>query len=502
MTSKIKVDNIENQCGGAVVTKCGATTTISGSVVKADDIQAADGGNLINQCGTTITLGASGDTINLASGASQTGFGRTGTVDWDTTAKTASFTAVSGNGYFVNTTSGAITVTLPASPSAGDIVYVKDYNGSFATNNCTVARNSSNIRGGTNDFVLQINNAGAVFIYVDATEGWQVFVDGSDSDVQETFISATGGTITTSGDYKIHTFTGPGTFQVNSLASCSGNAGLDYLVVAGGGSGATQHSGGGGAGGYRTSFCVPATPITATISSFPITVGGGGTQPGTGPGASAPTNPGSNSVFSTITSNGGGGGGTYPNGTGQTGGSGGGGASDSGSGGAGNTPPTPVSQGNNGGNGATHNTGGGGGGGGGGSAAVGVNAVAGPGGGAGNGGAGAQNNIDGNNYYWAGGGGGAVIDSQSSNAYAGNGGIGGGGGGANKRNSAGGAGGGSAINCGTAGGTQPSPTPSGPANGGAGGANSGGGGGGAGSNTGDAGGAGGSGIVIIRYKFQ
>jgi hypothetical protein len=127
MTSKIKVDNIENQCGGAVVTKCGATTTISGSVVKADDIQAADGGNLINQCGTTITLGASGDTINLASGASQTGFGRTGTVDWDTTVKTASFTAVSGDGYFVNTTSGAVTMTLPATPSAGDIVSVKDY---------------------------------------------------------------------------------------------------------------------------------------------------------------------------------------------------------------------------------------------------------------------------------------------------------------------------------------------------------------------------------------
>ena len=125
MTSKIKVDNIENQCGGAVVTKCGATTTISGSVVKADDIQAADGGNLINQCGTTITLGASGDTINLASGASQTGFGRTGTVDWDTTPKTATFSAVSGNGYFVNTTSGVVTVNLPAG-SAGAIVAVND----------------------------------------------------------------------------------------------------------------------------------------------------------------------------------------------------------------------------------------------------------------------------------------------------------------------------------------------------------------------------------------
>jgi hypothetical protein len=74
-----------------------------------------------SQCGSTLTIGQSGDTVTLAAGATQTGFGRTGTVDWDTTAKTASFTAVSGNGYFVNTTSGAITVTLPAG-SAGAIV--------------------------------------------------------------------------------------------------------------------------------------------------------------------------------------------------------------------------------------------------------------------------------------------------------------------------------------------------------------------------------------------
>jgi len=67
MTSKIKVDNIENQCGGAVVTKCGGTTTISGSVVKSNAIQASDGGNLVSQCRTTITLGASGDTINFSS---------------------------------------------------------------------------------------------------------------------------------------------------------------------------------------------------------------------------------------------------------------------------------------------------------------------------------------------------------------------------------------------------------------------------------------------------
>ena len=78
MTSKIKVDNIENQCGGAVVTKCGGTTTISGSVVKANNIQASDAGNIISQCGTAITIGASGDTVSLASGASQSGFGAKG----------------------------------------------------------------------------------------------------------------------------------------------------------------------------------------------------------------------------------------------------------------------------------------------------------------------------------------------------------------------------------------------------------------------------------------
>src|SRR5210317_943130 len=107
-------------------------------------------------CGT-VQLGDSGDTITIPAGATitnngtQTGFGRTGTVDWDTTAKTASFTAVSGDGYFVNTTSGVITVTLPASPSAGDIVAVADYAGTSATNNITIARNGSNIQGNASD---------------------------------------------------------------------------------------------------------------------------------------------------------------------------------------------------------------------------------------------------------------------------------------------------------------------------------------------------------------
>ncbi len=280
MTSKIKVDNIENQCGGAVVTKCGATTTISGSVVKADDIQAADGGNIINQCGTTITLGASGDTINLASGASQTGFGRTGTVDWDTTAKTASFTAVSGNGYFVNTTSGAITMTLPASPSAGDIVAVKDYAQTFNTNNLTIGRNSSPINGGNSaDPTISTNGASITFIYVDGTKGWVPTQDDS-SAISGTspYISATGGTITTCGDFKIHTFTGPGAFCVTSAGTPAGSDTVDYLVVAGGGgSGFCTWGAGGGGGGFRissgtSSGCYTVSPLGSCVSALPVSV--------------------------------------------------------------------------------------------------------------------------------------------------------------------------------------------------------------------------------------
>jgi hypothetical protein len=475
MASKIKVDNIENQCGGAVVTKCGATTTISGSVVKADDIQAADGGNLINQCGTTITLGASGDTINLASGASQTGFGRTGTVDWDTTAKTASFTAVSGNGYFVNTTSGAITVTLPAG-SAGDIVSLADYTNTWQTNNVTVTPNGSDKIGGTNaDATLSTEGQSVTFVYVDGTEGWKNVQDSTSNVTGNPFIVATGGTITTCGNCKIHTFTGPGTFCVSQVHPCAANNEVSYIVVAGGGSGGAAHGGGGGAGGFREdkSPVTPYTaspldgagPITVTATSFPITVGAGGAAQPAGQG-----NPGSTSVFSTITSAGGGGGGgeSTPIEPGANGGSGGGAGGNTNPG-SGNTPPVSPPQGNNGGDDG-HTSPGFGAGGGGGATAVGTTGTPTAGG---PGGAGATTSINGSPTAFAGGGGGSAYSLNT----AGTGGTGGGGNGTSENN------------------------PSG--QGTAGTANTGGGGGGgerAVPNT--SGLAGGSGIVIIRYKFQ
>src|SRR6056300_622438 len=125
-----------------------------------------------SQCGSTLTIGQSGDTVTLAAGASQTGFGRTGTVDWDTTPKTATFSAVSGNGYFCNTTAGAFTVNLPAGV-AGAIVSLADYAATWQTNNLTVSPNGTDKIGSVNaDVTLSTEGQSVTFVYVDATQGW------------------------------------------------------------------------------------------------------------------------------------------------------------------------------------------------------------------------------------------------------------------------------------------------------------------------------------------
>ena len=129
-------------------------------------------------CGT-VQLGDSGDTITIPAGATITnngtaaGFGATGAASWDTTVKTTGFTAVSGVGYFVNTTSGAITVTLPASPDAGAVVAVKDYANTFDTNNVTLVQNGSDkIGGSTVNATLSTEGLAVTLVYVDATQGW------------------------------------------------------------------------------------------------------------------------------------------------------------------------------------------------------------------------------------------------------------------------------------------------------------------------------------------
>jgi hypothetical protein len=438
-------------------------------ILRVDTIQNSNTSTIITQTNsTTITIGTSGQTVALAAGSSSSGFGATynGAVNWDTTPKTANFTAVSGEGYFANTSGGAFTMSLPAG-SAGAIVSVADYTNSFQTNALTITPNGSEkINGGVGSIILNTEGQSLTLLYVDSTEGWKSVQDSTTSPVGNNFITATGGTITTCGDFKIHSFTGPGTFTVTSVGNPLGSTTVDYLVVAGGGAGANKSGGGGGAGGFRQSFPNPATagfPVTA--QAYPITVGGGGT--GVAPAVSgAPGNP---SIFSTITSAGGGGGGRgcvpapcahagLPGGSGG----GGGGNCQAGTGGTGNTPPVAPPQGNSGGTG---------------------NASA-PGyGAAGGGGAGGTG---GNGSSSSGGAGGAGSASSITGSPVTRG--GGGGGGSYATGGAAGPGGGGAgvtivpvANPGTI--------------------NTGGGGGGTGPNSNPAG-SGGSGIVIIRYKYQ
>ena len=443
--------------------------------------------------GTTVTLGDSGDTFTIPSGATinnqgtAVNFGATGSASWVTTVKTGDFTAVAGEGYFVDTTSGEIDVTLPAG-SAGDVVAVADYANTADTNNIILKQNGSDkIEGSTDDFTINVEGAAMTLVFVDSTKGWITTDTGnSDNAFAQPFTVATGGNaVVEDGNYKLHIFTGPGTFCVSNIGNSGNPENADYLVVAGGGG---SNYGAGGAGGFRN--CVSTCgSLPLSVSSFPITVGAGGA--GTPSGCATR---GSNSIFSTITSTGGGGSGPSPAGppavpASSPGGSGAGGsgfdfpspspgspaATDPQAGGSGNTPPVSPPQGNNGGSGhGTYGTADNGSGGGGGAGAVGGSTSIGtPGGGPG--GAGAPTSILGSTptapsygeagpapgRYFAGGGAGT-----QQNPGAKSGGVGGGG-----------------------------DAPGASATGVDGATNMG---GGAGARRG----AGGSGIVIIRYRFQ
>ena len=461
------------------------------------------------QCGTTLTLGASGDTVQLGSGATAAGFGSTGEVSWNTTKITADpGPAVSGVGYFTDTLGSAFNITLPSSPSAGAVVAVADYANNWNSNAVTLLRNGSNIEGAAENFICNTQGAAITFVYVDATKGWIAVNSGNSSLANSTrYVVATGGTETTSGDWKIHTFTGPGNFEVTCAGNACGSSTVDYLVVAGGAGGGNGKAGGGGAGGFRESVPNPASwtasplanpggSLPVSVQTYPITVGGGGagTPAPTTPGSAPQSTGGNNSSFSTIASAGGGEAGSVDpsNKNGSPGGSGGGASqyAGAGTGGTGNSPPVNPAQGKDGGNGFEPGAGGGGGG----ATSVGGNATcSSPQAIAGDGGNGAGTGINpstcvgtpgpsGPLRYFSGGGGAAMASCSPapSPTGLGTGGYGGGGCGQNT--------------------TLPRPSCA------TGGANTGGGGGGSsGPSSGPhtiAGGAGGSGIVIIRYKYQ
>jgi len=291
------------------ISKIGSRGVIDGSVLAADFApgtitNAKLAGSIENSklSNSTFTIGgesiALGDTDNALN-----------LTDWQskiTSDGSTVTTMLSGRGYFVDNSSAAGLVKLPASASRGDFVQIKDYAGNFGTNNLTIQRNSHNIQGQAVDSTIETNRASVTLVYVDSTKGWLYIGESNVADLQNTkYVTATGGTVATSGDFKIHSFTGDGCFVVSCAGNAAGSNTVDVVIVAGGGgtdsaSGPAGPSGGGGGGGvaYRTS-----TPVSA--ATFPVTVGGGGAAGGTPQACVAAR--GSDSGAFSLTAKGGGG---------------------------------------------------------------------------------------------------------------------------------------------------------------------------------------------------
>ena len=472
--------------GTVSAAKLNSTLDISGKTVTLPNTSVTSG-MLANTTIANAKLANSTFTIRGTSRALGASFNLGIDVDWQSVVVSDGSTVttmVAGRGYFVNNTSAAGIVKLPASAVIGDTIVIKDYAANFGTNSLLIQRNGHNIQGIANDSSLETNRAAVVLVYVDATKGWLYQKESNVADLQAAnFTSATGGTVSDSGDFRTHTFTGDGNFVVSQIGNApvagAGPAVVDYLVVAGGGG---SSLGGGGAGGFRESHTDAvsgpytasplATPtgITLTVQTYPITVGAGGAgHPGQTSGA--------DSVFSTITSTGGGKGNWYFC-AGTPGGSGGGGAYN-GPGtaaGSGNTPPVSPPQGNNGGTGnaAASPSNAGGAGGGGGAGAAGQNGANND---PGNGGNGVATEITGSSVTRAGGGGAGGFSAPGGSA-----GSGGGGNGGTGPNGTGG--------------SQPGSNGT---------ANTGGGGGGSGRDGVGGmgtGGTGGKGLVVIKYKYK
>ena len=146
-----------------------------------------------------------------------------GGTSWQAVTTASTMTAVAGNGYPINTTSNACTVTLPASASVGDTIQFVDYARTWGTNNVTLDQQSLKFQGNDDPNPLYNTSGQSVTItYVDATKGWIPTVDDDT------------------------TFETPQSVVIN------------YLVIGAGGGGGTGQSapyircgGGGGAGGYR-----------------------------------------------------------------------------------------------------------------------------------------------------------------------------------------------------------------------------------------------------------
>ena len=115
----------------------------------------------------------------------EVGAGGGGAPGW--TKKTANYTAVSGDKILADTSAGTFTITLPATPTAGDSVVLAD-GANWATNNLTVARNSQTIEGASADLTLSMFSTQVEFIYTGTT--WEVYSFVTTSSIRNTSVTS------------------------------------------------------------------------------------------------------------------------------------------------------------------------------------------------------------------------------------------------------------------------------------------------------------------------
>jgi hypothetical protein len=163
--NNLNTDKIESGNTVAALT----ITTLNATDLNVTGITSFDGSE--GTAGQVLTSGGTGVTPTWT-----TPSGGGGGLSWQS-VKTANFTAVAGEGYLVNTTSAAITATLPSSPSAGQLITITDYAGIAATNNVLLNPNGNKIQGNNGTFALSINRQSVNLVYVDSTQGWVSYAD-------------------------------------------------------------------------------------------------------------------------------------------------------------------------------------------------------------------------------------------------------------------------------------------------------------------------------------
>jgi hypothetical protein len=120
--------------------------------------------------------------------------------------KAAAYTAVAGDKLAVNTTDAAVTITLPASPSAGDTVEMIDAANTFDTNNLTVGRNGANINSAGSNLTVSTEGARVLLVYINSTIGWKAMYLAAAADSLAVTNNATiGGTLGVTGNVAVNT---------------------------------------------------------------------------------------------------------------------------------------------------------------------------------------------------------------------------------------------------------------------------------------------------------